>query len=285
MRTLLIVEDEWIIRKALMSLDWSAIGVSKVYTAENGKQGIEYFKKYRPQVVLTDINMPFLDGLSMGREVSGISKCQLIFLTGYSDFSYAQEAINLKAFDYILKPVDTAVLLPQVDNAFQLMEEDSLSEMVLQEVKKRYPTLCLQNLTSLELQGLFLSETSQGWTDSTKKENGLTNIIIQQAKQYINIHYADETISLQKVADFIHVTPPYLSNLFKTETGKNYTEYIFDCRMNKARQLLLDTQKTITEIAIDTGFANPNYFSSCFRKEFGLSPKQFRNMALTQLTK
>ncbi|WP_321386598.1 response regulator [uncultured Enterococcus sp.] len=138
MRKLLIVEDEWIIRKALMSLPWETIGVTEILEADNGQEGLSCYKEHQPQVILSDINMPFVDGLAMGKEIAAQSKsCQIIFLTGYSEFSYAQAAISLKAFDYILKPVDASVLLPQVDEAFKLVEEELLIEQTSWEYQRR----------------------------------------------------------------------------------------------------------------------------------------------------
>ena len=115
--------------------------------------------------------------------------------------------------------------------------------------------------------------------DSWKKAQdteGKSETIIQQAKRFIDSHYADEGISLQMVAENIHVSPPYLSNLFKSETGANYTEYLFGRRMREAYYLLEQTDKSITDISLETGFANANYFSSCFKKESGMSPKHYR---------
>lgn len=481
MRKLLIVEDEWIIRKALMSLPWETVGVTEIFEADNGQEGLKYYKEHSPQVILSDINMPFVDGIAMGKEIVAQDRnCQIIFLTGYSEFSYAQAAVSLKAFDYILKPVDASVLLPQVDEAFKVVEEEQMAEQaswdyqrkelvkriilskksedqeqlknlfpingsyqcmcyflnkatleipkqfrqavlqledntyfalvqfdgqqqafqqwlsspeldalllrkegwiglstvgsdskeisdkiiearisfeknkfdrpgiyaydpqkarldfspilidleqrLAQHIENRSPKKVYDTLNSLEINGtlmtlplsqirpflmkqvfmLFQAAPSviacdefavyQKITSGTVVEEMLTPVkemvqcwqknqesgsrsdtIIQQAKRFIDNHYADDEISLQLVAENIHVSPPYLSNLFKSETGKNYTEYLFERRMEAAYQLLRNTNKTITDISLETGFTNPNYFSSCFKKDSGVSPKQYRS--------
>ncbi|MGC6769177.1 response regulator transcription factor [Enterococcus sp. LJL51] len=481
MRKLLIVEDEWIIRKALTSLPWEQIGITEIIEADNGQEGLEKYLKYLPQVVLTDINMPFMDGITMGKEIvkNNCSPSRIIFLTGYSEFSYAQAAISMKAFDYILKPVDASVLLPQVDRAFQAVAEEILTEQTSGEYQRRelikkvihsqkadfsrqidqlfqvagpYQCLCYflnkgvlsipsqfrhetirledntyfslvyleklgiefqdwlnaselqkfikrnegwiglstigkgsedvtekiiearicfeknklaqpgvytynpqqarfdfspilqeleiqlsqaikaekpmevyQKLNSLEENGALLTlplaqvrpflikqvffllqtagsmlqrdefliyqkitsgtvlkellqpvkDLAKAWAE-VQEQNTQSDSIIEQAKRFIDLHYADENISLQLVAENTHVSPPYLSNLFKSETGKNYTDYLFERRMTEAYRLLKTTNHSITEISLETGFTNPNYFSSCFKKENGLSPKQFR---------
>ncbi|WP_321386597.1 AraC family transcriptional regulator [uncultured Enterococcus sp.] len=136
-----------------------------------------------------------------------------------------------------------------------------------------------QKITSSTVVGEMLSpvkEMIEYW-QKNQEVGSKADTIIQQAKRFIDSHYADDEISLQRVAENIHVSAPYLSNLFKSETGKNYTEYLFERRMAAAYLLLRDTNKTITEISLETGFTNPNYFSSCFKKDSGVSPKQYRS--------
>ncbi len=100
MRTLLIVEDEQIIRKALLNLAWESIGVDRVIDASNGEEGLSQAALHQPEVVVTDINMPLMDGIAMAKELVQRASCQIIFLTGYNEFDYAKEAIKIKAFDY-----------------------------------------------------------------------------------------------------------------------------------------------------------------------------------------
>jgi two-component system response regulator YesN len=153
---------------------------------------------------------------------------------------------------------------------FQIIHEGKLAN---QDYYKAYNQLkeC-RNLTD----GFQVIESLvHEWQSRTQHQSKIETPI-SKAIEYVNQHYADEDLSLQKVADFIHVSHPYLSNLFKLEIGKKYTEYVFERRMEAAYSLLETTENSITEIAILTGFNNSNYFSSCFKKYSGLSPKQFR---------
>lgn len=102
----LIIDDEPIIRKGIRNIvNWSNYGCEVCGEAGDGLEGKEIIKSCRPDIVVTDIRMPEVDGLTMIGEIKSIiPDCKVIILTGYRDFDYAQEAIKLGAFDYILKP-------------------------------------------------------------------------------------------------------------------------------------------------------------------------------------
>ena len=101
----MLVEDERIILEDLLSIiNWQDEGFSIVATARNGKQGLQKFEQYRPELIITDIRMPILDGLSMMKSIKHTNPAvQFLFLSAYSEFDYAKEALRLGAWDYILK--------------------------------------------------------------------------------------------------------------------------------------------------------------------------------------
>jgi two-component system response regulator YesN len=101
--------------------------------------------------------------------------------------------------------------------------------------------------------------------------------MIDQAKEYINRHYADPGLSLGKVAAHINHSPSHFSTLFSQVTSQTFKEYITNIRMKKAKELLRSTAQTSSEIAYQVGYLDPHYFSSVFRKKTGLSPKEYRN--------
>lgn len=104
--------------------------------------------------------------------------------------------------------------------------------------------------------------------------------LVYQALNYIERHFTERELSLVNVAKEIHVTPPYLSNLFKDKTGKNFTEYLLELRMEKAKDLLGNTSLRVQEIAEEIGYLNPHYFSSTFKKYTKMTPLEFRKSLL-----
>lgn len=107
MYKLMIVDDEvQILERIISKIDWSYYGFEVVAKALNGSEALEKFEKYKPDVVITDIEMPYMDGLELAKRILAINAyTKIIILTGYDDFQYAKEAINLNVSDYILKPI------------------------------------------------------------------------------------------------------------------------------------------------------------------------------------
>ena len=106
MLKVVVIEDEELVRRGIvMAVDWASVDCEVVGEASNGEAGLELIARERPDIVVTDIRMPRMDGLEMLRrlreEGCGAS---VILLTAYSDFTYAQSALKLGAVDYLLKP-------------------------------------------------------------------------------------------------------------------------------------------------------------------------------------
>jgi two-component system response regulator YesN len=116
---LLIVEDERMTREGLMkSLDWPNSGISKVLCAENGETGLSMAKRIMPDIVLTDIRMPRMDGITMAGHIREIlPECRIVFLSAYSEIDYYKAAIDLKAIHYLDKPIDEARLQAVISEA------------------------------------------------------------------------------------------------------------------------------------------------------------------------
>lgn len=98
---------------------------------------------------------------------------------------------------------------------------------------------------------------------------------IVKIKEYVQLHYM-ENIDLNLISELVNITPSHLSNLFKKETGENFTTYLTRIRMNEAHRLLLQPDTLIYEVAEKTGYANSSYFGKAFRKYYGMSPEEFK---------
>lgn len=104
---------------------------------------------------------------------------------------------------------------------------------------------------------------------------------ISKAAAFMEEHYMDD-ISLASVADTLHISPEYLSRTFKKQTGTNFNNYLNNIRLQRALELLKDYELPISEIAMQTGFQSPAYFSKCFKSAFGLSPQQWKASRITE---
>ena len=129
MNKVIIVEDDRIIRRSLSRAPWKEHGFKLAGEAADGESALDLIEREQPQVVVSDISMPFMNGLEMARLIKGTSPhTKVIFLTGFEDFKYAQEAVQLKAFDYLLKPVKIDDLFEKVKNAAEECNKDIANE-------------------------------------------------------------------------------------------------------------------------------------------------------------
>lgn len=112
MYKLLIVDDEDLVRNAILKkLDWTFIGFDDIRQAEDGEQALEIALEFKPDVVLTDIRMPFIDGLELSQRLSEVlPDTKILLLSGHDEFKYAQEAVKIGVYDYILKPIHSVKL-------------------------------------------------------------------------------------------------------------------------------------------------------------------------------
>jgi len=134
---LLIVEDEVWEREGLANfISWSAYNIDVVGTATNGQQGLQMAKKYLPDIIITDIRMPIMDGLELSREVKVfLPKCKIIVITGHNDFQYAKDAIHIGVSDFLLKPVRKEELLKTINKAKTGLHIENRQEEYLSELK------------------------------------------------------------------------------------------------------------------------------------------------------
>ncbi|UQZ34011.1 DNA-binding response regulator [Paenibacillus sp. PK3_47] len=164
-----IVDDiPAVVRGLSQRIPWDEHGIVVAGTAANGEEGLMQIRRHRPDIVLTDIRMPFTDGLEMMRIILAEQPdIKLIFLTGYSDFSYAQEALKLGAFDLIVKPFTKCQVLESVLKAKEVLErERSQAEQMRgmeQKLRESMPYLRQEYMRLLIRYGTRQQHRSQQW--------------------------------------------------------------------------------------------------------------------------
>lgn len=235
---IVIVDDEPKIRNGLNKLlngrgNWRVIGVY-----EDGAEALKNLAVHQPDVIITDIKMPEINGLDMiARMRESGQKAEIIILSGYSDFAFAQRAIELGVVRYLTKPTKTMEL-------FRVLE--TLEEKLSADQKAGNETLAVGNL------------------------------MVQKAVDYIALNYSGK-ISLKSIAAELYLSPNYLSELFKRHTGKNISEYITEYRLQKAEKYLRQPEYKIAEVSELVGFGDARYFSSLFKRQYGTTPIEYRN--------
>lgn len=257
MLRVLIAEDEDIIRKGLVfTTDWLGMGCVVAAEAANGRDGLEKILKYRPDVVIADICMPFMDGIEMIRKASETVKFKSILLTSYADFDYAKRAIEARVCEYLLKPVDEEKLAGimkrlreeiegehQVENALEALEQAEAEEV------------------NLNLEYYIQLDSS---------ENGYISRTVEAIRQ----RYAQK-LSIEGVSEELGVSASYLSRKFKEVTGLTFLDFLNQYRVQQAVAMLNTGQYRISEISDATGFTDYKHFCSVFKKYTLQSPTKF----------
>lgn len=247
MYKVVVVEDEKRVRQGIvMGTNWSKINCIVMGEATNGEEGVEIIRKCTPDIVITDIRMPKLSGIEMVQMLHAENiEPKVIFLTAYDDFSYAQQAIQLGAVDYLLKP----------------FRDGQLEEAILKVLEK--------NKKETEQRELENSNLRFGKADKSK--------YIMDAIAYVDANYANPDISVKAVAEQLGISQGHLSHLFRKETDSTLMAFVTKCRMRAAMNLLQGYQHKVYEVAEMVGYHDITYFSATFKKYVGMSPSEYQN--------
>ncbi len=138
--SVILVDDEEEVRQAIIhKLDWESIGFQVIGYADNGEDALEIAERLRPDVVLTDIKMPFMDGLTLSKKLKQISKdIKVIIFSGFDDFEYAKEAIKLEVEEYILKPIDATELQEVFIRVKEKLDNEINSKRDIEQLRTYY---------------------------------------------------------------------------------------------------------------------------------------------------
>ena len=238
----LIIDDEKPVRTAITALGhWNRWKIAVPDYAANGKEGLQVLRSRQYHIVFVDMNMPVMSGIHFLELASGeFPRIQYIVISGYDDFYYAQTAIKAGAIDYLLKPV----------------EERDLEAAL----KKAVSTLIAQG-----------GESADAFRESMLPPDQAALSL----KEYLEAHYA-EKITLTALSKRFFFSREYLCKVFKKKYGIGIYEYTTRVRMEKARDMLIDSGLQIQEISEQLGFSDNNYFSKTFRNYYRVSPSEFR---------
>lgn len=238
---LLIADDEDVIRNGIAKyIELHTDRFEKIYLAENGLTAIDFILRYRPELLLLDIQMPLKNGLEVMKEAknAGINPVTVI-LSGHDDFKYAQQAVRYGVKDYLLKPCRSSDILKKL------------------------------NELADELDGLPPGRQEE--------KDAVRNPAVHKAVEYMREHY-DENLTAQQVADVAGITAGYLSTLFSQHLGSGFVEYLNEIRIEYACTYLQQNFLKNYEIAYRVGFKDEKYFSRVFKKLKGASPSEYRSM-------
>ena len=245
MYRVVLVDDEHMILEGLTRVvPWTQLGCEVAGTAGNGQEGLALVRSMRPDILMTDIRMPNMDGLRMIAALrSEFPRLQITVLTAFRDFDYAQTALNLGVCRYLLKP----------------SKMDELNEAI------RTMTARLDALPA---------QAPEPAVDGAPAGN----YIVRQAMDYMRAH-CTEHLSLGDVADHVYVSQWHLSKLINRHMNQSFFDLLGGMRVDKARGLLTGTALRVHEIAERCGYSDLGHFSKSFKKITGMTPGEYRDAA------
>lgn len=261
---LLIADDEKLEREALAELVRRRFEREVVLeVAENGRKAADTAVLWGADLILMDIEMPGMSGLDAARAVlAQRPSCRVIFVTAYSLFQYAHEAVHLGACDYLLKPVDPDELEASVRRAMRQIE----TERKLEELAAARPQP-------------EQTETEEEAEDAPEEgENSQTALVMAHVRRYLEDNYMFD-LSLDSVGEILHISPAYLSAQFKKYQKMNFLDCLTELRINAAKELLSDPFRSSAEVASMVGYEDASYFARAFKKRTGMTPTQYRRQA------
>lgn len=362
MYKLMFVDDEKLILDGLKYiLDWNSMGLEIIHEAKNGREALEKFKEEPVDIVITDINMPIMSGLTLINEIKKINKdVSFIVLSGYDEFTYAQKAISLGVENYILKPIDDMELEETIkkicekkleskknnnleeqlnellsnetsnDDKYKKMsfeeEMDRLHKLIIEKDRLKIieyletlfdkKELSKKNIFDLSVK-IFLLMDKISYEFKIDKNVGedslISNIIklfneksrenikyfiilevdnllkimnantekfspvIQQIIRKVKEYYYED-LSLKVLANDFNINSSYLGQLFTKEIGMPFSDYLNKEKNSKAKELILNTNMKINDIAKQVGYADTSYFYRKFKKYYGVSPAMLREL-------
>jgi len=265
MPKILIVDDEPVERNGLMMLftmyfqDY-AIKYDPIVLmeAENGADALVQVEENEPDIIITDIRMPIMDGITLiSKAKELLPNLVTIIISAYGEFEYAQAAIECNVSHYILKPVVPEEFTRVVEGALEKVTEKS---RMAYEAKKEEKIK--KELTSYDME---LRKTS-------------ADKVIKKVLEILENEYKED-LSVDALAERVYLSNSYLSYIFKKYTGKTIMKYITDLKLDKAKEILTNGTMKIADVAAEVGYRDISYFCSQFKSKFGMTPTQFRNIS------
>ncbi len=246
MLKVLLVEDEDVIRRGLkFKMDWTDAGCVVVGEAASGNEGLQKISELHPDIVITDIRMPDMDGLEMLRRGREICPFHAVIISGYGEFEYAQQAISLRVAEYLLKPID------------------------LNELK-----ICLKKIAD-RCDGTTVSASGEHLPMPEIDISNVHNKYAEEMLRFIQDHYS-ERISITDISQKLNVSCTHLNTKFKAETGHTFNDFLNYYRISKAVELQKQGQYKLYEIAEMVGFSDYKYFNKVYKKYVGCAPNNFK---------
>jgi two-component system response regulator YesN len=242
-----VFEDNPLVLKSITStINWNELDCVIAGTAENGNDAYTLLQEVKIDIVISDIKMPGIDGLSLAKKISEMGlHTKIILITGFHEFELARQAVHIGVFDMLTKPLSNESIIASVNRAVETL---------------------MVEFTGLPEISPFRAPDS-------------ASSLVRHTTAFLNRYYATD-ITLESVATRFQVSPNHLSRILKRETGFGFVEILTKIRMSEALKLLEHPDTKVYVVAEQVGYRDYSYFYQVFKKHYHISPQKYRNKFL-----
>ena len=269
--TLLVVEDNADLRlflSTILSHDYT------VLTADNGLQGLETARKQLPDFIISDVMMPVMDGLAMVHELkqdATTSHIPIIILSAKASMQDRLQGLREGIDDYIPKPFSATYLRERVANI--IARRHSLQKEALAQLTDR----------AAEAQEQTSQEKSEENTPTTYRLSApeiidADKVMMDKLMAFLEEHISDPALRMEDMAEEVNLSRTAFYSKMRSIVGMPPVEFVRHIRLQRAEQLVAQSKDSFSQIAYAVGFADPKYFSKCFRKATGMTPSEYRRL-------
>lgn len=258
----LMVEDEELTREGVrMSIPWESLGITEVYMAEDGEDGLQMALEHCPDIIMADVRMPRMDGITMAFEIRRtLRQCRFIFISGYCDKEYLKSAIQLSAVNYIEKPIEPSEIIEALKKSILQIKEEKRRQAMDEEYRSHFKGV-LEEIPEEDL-------VPVSWQSSMN--------MADKIERYIQENFADVNLSLTQLADHFELTKQYMCWLFKKEKKETINQCIIRTRVKWAREYMgRNPYVKIKNVAARAGFADSSYFIKIYKKYEQMTPADY----------
>ena len=259
MYSILIIDDEPIVKIALRSiLPWEEHGFFICGTASNGLEAVPLIEKHHPDIIITDLKMPEMDGLTLCRKIRqnvNINYLPIILLTARTSEEDNLEGLDTGADAYLMKPFSIELLRKTVLNLIRRREQ---------------------------LRNAFSGRQNQEEQISIPEVKSPDDRLMERVMRVINENLGNPALTVEMISTEVGISRVHLHRKLKELTNQTTQQLIRNLRLKQAATLLADKRHSITEVATLTGFTHPTYFATAFREMYGISPSEYMERHIRQ---
>lgn len=279
MQILLVENEKLTLDGIYRTLPWSELGIDQVHLASNGVQGMQIAKEAMPEIILTDIKMPRLDGIGMARCIREfLPQSTIIFMSAYTEKELLINAIEASAFGWLEKPLNIADMAEMIRRAVRFQKQRIQQENNLNQLRGDYEDSLSVIKSMCHDNAVFANSIPAKLRRQIESGNGeQMNPLIQRLCSYVAENYTDPDICLQSMADWLGVSVPHLCAVIKQELGCTFVTLLTNIRIENAKRLIAKSgHLRMRDVAEMVGYRDANYFIKVFKKRTGVSPAVYR---------